>query len=418
MPLDPARGRHAISFSSFWAAGFEAACHINRAGVRLDMTTATAHDVMVDDDYQRLRQLGIVTVRESARWHLIDRRNRSYDFSTLEPMVRAAKRHRLQVIWTLCHYGWPDDVDLLSPSFVERFERFSAAIARFLGEHGDERPMLIPINEISFLAWAAGDTGWFHPYLVNQGAQVKRQLVRAAIAGIEAIRAVAPHARIVTSEPLIHVVPETTDTTQRQAAEDYRNSQFEACDMLTGVREAELGGSPALIDAIGVNFYHDNQWEHPSGRKLGWHLIPRDRRWKDLHALLEEVFDRYGLPLCMTETSHIGDGRAAWLREVSEEVRIALRQGVPVLGVCLYPVIDRCGWDDPSHWHNCGLWDLREEPSGKLSRVLNRDYGAELLRAQQVTRARPLDEPHPTLMGGPDVYQQSGVCEQEYHDAK
>ena len=153
--------------------------------------------------------------------------------------------------------------------------------------------------------------------------------------------------------------------------------------MLTGALEPALGGDPALVDAIGVNFYHDNQWEYPSGRKLGWHLIPRDRRWQPLHELLEEVFDRYRRPLCITETSHVGVGRAAWLREVSEEVSLAIDRGVPIIGVCLYPAIDRCGWDDASHWHNSGLWDVRVERDGKLERVLNRDYADELLRMQR-----------------------------------
>ena len=418
MMRDPARAPSGSMFSSFWGAGFESACHINRAGFRLDMVAATEHDHRVDEDYARLRSMGITTVRESARWHLIDRPHRNCDFSTCEPMLRAAARHRLQVIWTLCHYGWPDGVDLLSASFVERFEGFCEEVAHFLREHGEDRPIFIPINEISFLAWAAGETGWFYPYLTDRGTEVKRQLVRAAIAGINAIRRVTPKARIVTSEPLIHVVADGPDTEQRDAAERYRDSQFEACDMLTGTLEPGLGGDPALVDAIGVNFYHDNQWQHPSGNKLGWHLIPRDQRWKPLHELLEEVFDRYRRPLCVTETSHVGEGRAAWLRDVSEQVGLAIDRGVPVIGVCLYPVIDRCDWDDTSHWHNNGLWDLGEEAGGGLARVLNRDYAEELLRAQRQTRQRQLAAPDHTCSREPDMHGQRALFEQEHDDAE
>ena len=35
-------------FSSFWGAGFESACHINKAGVRLDMVASTQHDRWLD----------------------------------------------------------------------------------------------------------------------------------------------------------------------------------------------------------------------------------------------------------------------------------------------------------------------------------------------------------------------------------
>jgi len=31
-------------FRSYWQAGFESACHINRAGARLDLLAATQHD--------------------------------------------------------------------------------------------------------------------------------------------------------------------------------------------------------------------------------------------------------------------------------------------------------------------------------------------------------------------------------------
>ena len=73
-------------------------------------------------------------------------------------------------------------------------------------QSGSRPPVFTPINEMSFLAWAAGEIGWFYPFLTNRGAGVKRQLVRACLAGIAAIREVNPGARILTSEPLIHVV--------------------------------------------------------------------------------------------------------------------------------------------------------------------------------------------------------------------
>ena len=116
--------------------------------------------------------------------------------------------------------------------------------------------------------------------------------------------------------------------------------------MLMGRREPALGGDGSCVDVVGLNFYHDNQWEYPSGRKLAWHVAPRDARWRPLHGLLQEVFERYRRPLYLTETSHVGDGRAAWLRELSDEVHVAIEGGVPILGVCLYPIVDRCGWDD------------------------------------------------------------------------
>ena len=96
-------------FRSFWLAGFESACHINRQGARLDLVCATQHDLELEADYARVRALGLRTVRESARWHLVDR-GRRMDFSTVRSMLEAARRQDVQILWTLCHYGWPEDV--------------------------------------------------------------------------------------------------------------------------------------------------------------------------------------------------------------------------------------------------------------------------------------------------------------------
>src|SRR3954468_7229356 len=96
-------------FKSFWLGGFESACHINSKRCRVDMTAATQHDVMAEDDYRLLRSVGIRAARDGARWHLIEGKPKHYDFSTFLPMLRAAHRQGVQIIWNLCHYGWPED---------------------------------------------------------------------------------------------------------------------------------------------------------------------------------------------------------------------------------------------------------------------------------------------------------------------
>src|SRR3954462_5431119 len=159
-------------FSSFWMGGFESACHINRKGRRLDMLAATQHDRFVDGDYFRLRQVGITSVRDTVRWHLVDR-NGAFDFSRVDPMAAAARRHGMQVVWDLCHYGLPDGLDIFSAAFVDRFAAFSGAAARYFREQSDDVPLYTPINEVSFFAWAAGEVGWFQPFAEHRGGEVK-----------------------------------------------------------------------------------------------------------------------------------------------------------------------------------------------------------------------------------------------------
>ena len=354
-------------FRSFWLAGFESACHVNRQGERLDLVSATQHDRELDADYARVRDVGFGTVRESVRWHLVDR-GRRLDFSTVRQMLEIARRQEIQILWTMCHYGWPEDVSLFSEDFVERFARYCAAMARIVSDTDDAVPFYTPINEISFFAWAAGEVGYMHPFRRGRGAELKRQLVRAAIAGMAAILEVDPRSRFIHVDPLIHVVTPRGRPELARAAADQRASQFDAWDMLVGGLHPELGGRPGYLDIVGVNFYHANQWEYPDQR-LRWEDTPRDPRWIPLRLLLAEVHTRYGRPMLISETSHFGAGRGRWLREVAEEASAARSAGVPLEGLCIYPTIDRPDWDNPAHWHNSGLWDLVPAADGRLERV-------------------------------------------------
>ncbi len=370
-------------FQSFWLGGFECSTHRNSFGTRLDMIAALQHDKYCAADYRRLRETGILAARDGLRWHLIDQGD-GYDWSSWIPMLEAARKEEIQVIWDLFHYGWPDDLDIFSPEFIERFALFAGAAARVYRDHSDEIPFYSPVNEISFFSWAAA-RGLIFPYAHGRDMDLKRQVVRAAIAAIDTIRAVDPRARIISPEPLIHTVAPLAEPWNTGPALAQRNSQFEAWDMLAGHTEPELGGAEQYLDILGVNFYAANEWEMPSGRKLHWDAGSNDPRWMLLHLLLAEVSSRYQRPFFIAETSHYGIGRAPWLSEVASEIRLAIDAGVLVGGACLYPILDRFDWEDRDHWHNCGLWDIELMESGEYRRILNTVYADAFEQAQAIT---------------------------------
>ena len=321
------------------------------------------------------------TARDAVRWHLVDRGGGTYDFSSFTPMLEAAIHQRIQVIWDLCHYGWPDDIDLLSPAFIDRFALFSGAIAKHVREHSDEVPFYSPMNEISFFCWGAA-RGFMFPYLAGRDNDIKRQLIRACVASVEAIRLVDKRARFVYPEPTIHVVaPAGRPDFQRNANANVQ-SQFEAWDMIGGWLSPELGGHSDYLDILGSNFYATNEWRTENGARLSWDSVPPDPQWRPLHLLLKDLWIRYQRPLFLAETSHVGDGRGKWISEVAEEVYLARQNNIPVEGICLYPVIDRYDWGNAEHWHNSGLWDLYCSSSGVLERVLNRPYATALQAAR------------------------------------
>jgi hypothetical protein len=347
------------------------------------MIAAVQHDLQAVQDYQRVRDIGMRTVRDGLRWHLIERSGR-FDFSSLISLADAADTAGVQVIWDICHYGWPDDLDIFTPQFIDRFARFAKAVACFFADRSAEVPFYAPMNEISFFAWAA-TRDCMYPYAKGRDHELKSQLVRAVVAGCEAIWDVDPRARFIFPEPTIHCVPLRTNPNLREPATLQTESQFEAWDMICGRQRPELGGHPRYLDIVGSNFYYSNQWECPNGERIHWHVKPRDRRWVPYHLLLEAIYHRYHRPLFVAETSHIGVGRGEWIIEIAREVEQARLRGTPVEGICLYPILDRHDWDDRDHWHNSGLWDIQIDADGAYRRVLNREYMETLQTAGELT---------------------------------
>jgi len=363
-------------------AGFESACQVNAAGERVDMIAGVQHDAQALRDYQLLSSVNIRCARDGIRWHLIDRSNGYYDFSSFLPMLQASRKAGLQIAWNLCHYGWPDGLDVFSPEFVKRFARFSGAVAKLIREETEEPPLFTPVNEISFLAWAGGSRRIMFPYADGRDDELKQQLIRATLAACDAIRDVMPRARFLYPEPVIHVVAPDGRPDLAAEASGYNESQFEVWDTIAGRKNPSLGGAEHYLDIVGLNYYHSNQWEHPAGR-LRWEDEPRDSRWKPFHQLIAVNWKRYQKPLMISETSHFGSGRARWIREMSQEVYHARIRGIPVEGICLYPILDRYDWDNKQHWHNSGLWDMSPgDPS--MHRVLNTEYAAALHECQQL----------------------------------
>src|SRR3982751_3368890 len=108
-------------FESFFLGGFECSTHRLRSGKRLDEIAFTKHDLFAREDYSRLRRVGIRTVREGLRWHLIEAIRGRYDFTSALPIIRAALEEKVQVIWDLFHYGWPEWLNIFKPAFIDSF---------------------------------------------------------------------------------------------------------------------------------------------------------------------------------------------------------------------------------------------------------------------------------------------------------
>jgi len=366
-------------FRSFFLGGFECSTHRRRDGRRLDLIAATRHDLLAEEDYRQLAEHGIRAARDGVRWNLVQAAGPGrFDWSPVLPLLHGAERAGTQVVWDLCHYGWPDWLDIFSADFAPRFAEYAAAFARLCVEETGAAPTLCPLNEISFLAWAGGETGHINPCARGRGAEVKRQAVSAVLAGTRAVRQTAPGTRVFAVEPLINTVGRPGSEADAPHVAGRNGGLWEAWDMLLGRRSPELGGGEDALDAIGVNFYWNNQWWLHEGRDAA-PLSVFDEQWVPLRELLARVHTRYRRPIFVAETSIEGDRRAPWLRHVADEVQEAIKAGVPVEGLCLYPVLSHPGWDDERHCPN-GL--LEPEPRHGARRPVHAPLARELRRQQ------------------------------------
>jgi beta-glucosidase/6-phospho-beta-glucosidase/beta-galactosidase len=371
-------------FRSFFAGGFECSTHRNRNGRRLDLVAATHHDEFALQDYQRFQKQGLRVAREGLRWHLVEKTPGHYDFSTALPIVRAATATRTQVVWDLCHFGWPDHLDIFKPEFVSALASYAAAFVKWLRTQTDAPGFFVPVNEISFFSWAAGDEGSIFPFVTGRGFELKTQLVRAAIAAMDSIWSAMHDARFVHVDPIINVIAASKRPEDKPDAEAYRLSQFQSWDMLSGRMCPELGGHEKYLDIIGVNFYPHNQWFYNlKGFRRIRRFTPISRHhpsYRPFREMLAEVYDRYHRPIFIAETGSENRIRAGWFRYVCQETQAAIANGVPVHGMCLYPILNHPGWLDNRHCYN-GLWDY---PERNGNREIYEPLARELKRWQKV----------------------------------
>ena len=370
-------------FPTFFLSGFECSTFNWKDRGRRDLVAETQHRQHVREDYLMLRNVGIAVAREGVPWPMIDRGGR-LDFGVLDPMIDALNAAQMLPIWDLCHYGYPDDLDPYGPDFARRFADYARAAATYVTARVRGPHCFTPINEITFWGFCGGEWGWAAPFGKDKATRFRFRtiLCEAAIRGVQAIRDVDPHARMVHVEPLIQVVPPAD---RPDLADEARNEMiddaFFAWDVLAGRRHEELGGSPEVLDIVGANCYSFGQMEY---REQGPHfaLEPRDHRIRPLCDMLRDVWQRYQRPMIIGETSGLGAGRPAWLKDVMEESLAAVKEGIDLHGICLFPAVDMPDWHTGEWLHN-GIADVVEE-GGVLRRVPFAPYVEELHRWQRV----------------------------------
>lgn len=391
-------------FHSFWMGGYECTDKLNLFGKRVDFLNVTGHLRHLEEDYESLKMFKIKTVREGLRWSQVERSPNNYDWSTVHEMILCGIDKQIQQVWDLCHFGYPDDLTPLHPLFAKRFADFCRAFVIYYRTIDKNATLIVtPINEVSFIAWLGGEVAGTVPYCTDHGFAVKYALMKAYISGIEAMKEEEDNIRFLTTEPLVNMVPPLDASAEELAvAAEKHEQQFQVLEILSGHMCPELNGKPEYLDILGFNFYYNNQWITGGSLDfLKWFNDDGDSRWRPLSYLLSEAYKRYNRPIVLSETSHSGEHRPNWLDYITKECLTAIGNGIPLWGVCWYPIIDRPDWNNLHPWHFSGIWDVSISEDNEVHRILHEPTADALLLAQSAIEN--IEKDHAVLIDKPQL---------------
>ncbi len=334
-----------------------------------------------EEDLDHLAALGIRTLRYPILWERVTPgHQRACGWEWHDERLAGLRRRGIEVIGGLLHHGsGPATTHLLDPEFPEKLASHAAqAAARY-----EFVSAWTPVNEPLTTARFSCLYGHWYPHERSEAAFL-RALVnqcRAVLLCMRAIRAVVPHARLVQTEDLGRVF----GTAPLQAQVDYENERrWLTFDLLCGrvdrthpwrarLEEAavspghldELATGEAEPDVIGINHYvtSDRFLDHRI-RLYPPHLRGGNgrQRYADTEAArvelgegacgweprLREVWDRYRLPIAVTE-AHLGcvDQReqVRWLMQAWHAAQSLRADGADIRAVTAWALLGLVDWD-------------------------------------------------------------------------
>jgi dTDP-4-dehydrorhamnose reductase len=373
-------------------------CTIVRLGSDYrDQSEETGHRRRADD-IDLIAELGIRTVRYPILWEAIaPERPDRLDFSWTDERLAMLRERRIEVIGGLLHHGsGPRYTELLDPDFPKK-------LADYAGRVADRYPWIeqwTPVNEPLTTARFSGLYGHWYPHKRDYPSFL-RALTNECKGTLEAMRAIRsriPGARLVQTEDLGKTF--STAPLRYQAAHE-NERRWLSLDLLcgrvdskhnwhsilfgAGVGWAEIEmfeGGEAKPDLLGINHYLtserflDHRTELYPGQPVGGN---RRDRYVDAEAVrvkrlepdtglgprLREAWDRYGIPIAVTEVHHgcHRDEQLRWFDEVWKTCGSLREEGVDLRAVTLWSMFGNVDWrfllTERRGFYDTGVFDAR-----------------------------------------------------------
>ncbi|HYI40127.1 MAG TPA: family 1 glycosylhydrolase [Allosphingosinicella sp.] len=349
-------------------------------------------------DIDLMADLGLTTVRFPILWEAIaPERPDRLDFAWTDDRLAMLRERGINVVAGLVHHGsGPKYTDLLDPDFPAKLADYAARVAA----RYPWIEMWTPVNEPLTTARFSGLYGHWFPHGRDYPTFL-RALVNECKGILEAMRAIrkaVPGARLLQTEDLGKTFA-TTPLSHQAAHENER--RWLSLDLLDGrvdsghawhsrllragieIEEIELfAGGDARPDMIGINHYltserfldhriHLYPWLRPGGNGRDTYVDAEAVRVKRLEPetglapRLRETWDRYGLPIAVTEVHHgcHRDEQLRWLAEVWQTATEARGEGIDLRAVTIWSMFGNVDWrfllTERNHFYDTGAFDVR-----------------------------------------------------------
>jgi beta-glucosidase/6-phospho-beta-glucosidase/beta-galactosidase/glycosyltransferase involved in cell wall biosynthesis len=373
-----------------WGVGIESSClpHID-----VDQFEWTQHDRFWRDDLRRIRnELGVTHLRYALPWHKLETSRGKFDWSLADERIAFCDELGIELMMDVMHFGTPTWLPQAvgDPQFPEALESFaSALVERYRGTIRT----WCPFNEPLVSALFSGDFGFWPPFSRKWRGYmpVLSRIVLAVNRAIGAVRRAQPEATVLLCDALENF---QSSSAELQDAVNHRLlRRFVVLDLLFarvdhhhplydwlsafGFSELDLAylrANPQPPDCIGLDYYPHSDWQ----LELRGGVVRQRRADSPLgvYELARATYNRYGLPMMVTETSVDGPpvSREIWLDNISAEIRQLRQEGVPLTGLIWWPLFDQVDWDGAlthriGKLHRVGLYTLNRQPDGTLKRV-------------------------------------------------
>ena len=373
-----------------WGAGIECSFvpHLD-----VDQFEWTQHNRFWKEDFRRAREeLGISTLRYAFPWHQIEREQGKYDWAVADERISRQRADMgIELYLDVMHFGTPLWLRQAAgdPEFPESLERFAGAMV--------ERDRSVvrnwcPCNEPLVLALFSGDFGFWPPHSRKWKGYmpVLSRVVQATSRAIRAIRRADSQANVILCDNVENYrsrVPELAVEVRRRNLR-----RFLAMDLLLGhvdrhhplfnwitgygISELDLdwfSTNPQRPDILGIDYYPNSEWQLDKTTE-GIHQR-RSETPLGLYGIAKAYYNRYGLPMMLTETSTDGQpiNREIWLEQTIDDCRRLREEGIPMNGYFWWPMIDQLDWDGAlthrvGKIHDVGIFNLKRQADGTLTR--------------------------------------------------